>query len=121
MRKIVVTLVVATLLSATAAPVSADGWNGYYYRGVDPLWPITWPINVALAIPAAIIGTVANALTPGPVGYYAAPPAPYYSGPAAYYSPGPYYAPRAYYAPRGYYSPRGYYPARYYRTYRRGW
>jgi hypothetical protein len=132
MRKIVVTLIVATLLSATtAAPVFANEWGGHYHGrggGVDPFWPITWPITAALAIPAAIIGTVAHIAVPEPVGYgYAAPPAPAYSGPATYYAPEPYYEPRVYYqprvyvAPRGYYSPRAYYPARYYRTYRSGW
>jgi hypothetical protein len=114
MKKIVVTLIAATLLSATtAAPVFA---HGYYGRGgvvIDPLWPVA----AALAIPAAILGTVANAITPAPV--YVAPPAPVYSGPATYYAPRPYYRPRVYYAPRAYYPSRYYYAPRYYRTY--GW
>jgi hypothetical protein len=113
MRKIVVTLIVASLLSATtAAPVFAHGWDGYpHVRGgiFNPLWPVA----AALAIPAAIVGTVANIAVPEPV--YAPPPAPVYSGPATYY------APRVYVAPRGYYAPRAYYPVRYYRTYRGGW
>jgi hypothetical protein len=113
MKKIVVTLIAATLLSATtAAPVFA---HGYYGRSVvvDPLWPVA----AALALPAAILGTVANAITPEPV--YVAPPAPVYSGPATYYAPRTYYRPRVYYAPRAYYPPRNYYAPRYYRTY--GW
>ena len=111
MRKIVVSLIVASLLSATtAAPVFANGWDGYpHLRGgiFNPFWPVA----AALAIPAAIVGTVASVTVPGPV----------YSGPATYYAPGPYYAPRVYVAPRGYYGPRAYYHARYYRTYRGGW
>ncbi len=119
MRKIVATLVVATLLSATAsAPAFADGWGGHYHGrggGVDPFWPITWPIAAALAIPAAIVGTAAHVAMP-PAGYgYAAPPAPVYSRPATYYAPEPTYSTRVYVAPRGYYRERGY------RTYRGGW
>jgi len=114
LRKIVVTLVIATLLSVTAsAPAFANGWGGHSHGrggGVDPFWPVTWPIAAALAIPAAIIGTVAHVAVPGQAGYgYAAPPAPVYSGPATYY------------APRVYVAPRGYYPERGYRTYRGGW
>ena len=120
MRKIVLTLVVATLLSVTAsAPAFADGWGGHNHGrggGFDPFWPITWPIAVALAIPADIVGTVAHVAVPEPSGYgYAAPPAPAYSGPATYYAPEQYYEPRVYVAPRGYYPERGY------RTYRGGW
>jgi hypothetical protein len=124
MKRIVITLIVATILSATtSATAFADGGRGYYHgRGgvvVDPFWPITWPIAAALSIPAAVIGTVANVAVPPPL--YAPPPAPVYSGPA-YYGPGPYYAPRVYYAPRGhYYAPRGYYHDRHYRGYRGGW
>jgi hypothetical protein len=121
MRKIVVTIIVASLLSATtAAPVFAHGWDGYpHVRGgiFNPFWPVA----AALAIPAAIVGTVANIAVPEPV--YYPPPEPVYSGPATYYAPGSFYSPRVYVAPRGYYSPRAYYPARYryYRTYRGGW
>jgi hypothetical protein len=112
MRKIVVTVIVISLLSLTSvAPVFAGGWRGGYYHGrgggFNPLWPIT----VALAIPAAIIGTVVNlaATVPAPYGY--APP----QAPETYYAPGPYYAPRAYVAPAGYYAPRAYVaPAGYY-------
>jgi len=114
LRKIVVTLVTVTLLSATVSvPAFANGWEGHYHGrggGVDPFWPITWPIAAALAIPAAIIGTVAHAAVPGPAGYvYTAPPAPVYPGTAAYS------------APRVYVAPRGYYPERGYRTYRGSW
>jgi hypothetical protein len=121
MRKIVVTLIVASLLSATSvAPVFADGWGGYYHgRGgvFNPFWPIT----AALAIPAAIVGSVASLAVPPPVGYgYAAPPVavapPVYPRPVTYYAPGPYYGPRVYVAPRAYYPVRGYY-----RAYRGGW
>jgi hypothetical protein len=120
MKRIMVTFIVAALLSATtSATVFADGGRGYHHgRGgvvVDPFWPITWPIAAALAIPAVVIGTVANVAVPPPV--Y---PAPVYSGPA-YYAPGPYYAPRVYVEPRGYYAPRGYYHDRHYRSYRHGW
>lgn len=126
MRKIVVTLIVASLLSATSAvPVFANEWNGYSHgSGVvfNPLWPIT----AALTIPAAIIGTIANSVVAGPGGYvYAVPPVPVrpvvYARPVSYYSPRPYYAPRVYAAPRGYYSQGAYYPTRGYRAYRSGW
>jgi hypothetical protein len=89
MRKIVVTLIVASLLSATTAPpVFANGWGGHshgWHGGVN----IFWPIAAALTIPAAIIGTVANLAVPPPLGYgYAAPPVPVqpegYSGPSPY-------------------------------------
>jgi len=127
MRKILATLIIATLLSATtAAPVLADGWGGHSRGrggGFNPLWPLTTAVTAVLYIPAAIIGTVAQLVVPGPAGYgYAAPPAPVepraYSGPAPYYAPAPNYAPAPYYAPRvyvvpgGYYPPRAYYPAR---------
>jgi hypothetical protein len=104
MKKIVVTLIIATLLTATtAAPVLAHGRDVVF----DPFWPIT----AALTIPAAIVDTALHLAVPVPV---------VYSGPA-YYSPAPYYAPRVYVAPRGYYSPRVYYPPRGYRVYRYGW
>jgi hypothetical protein len=110
MRKIVTTLIIAGLLSATSvAPAFADG---YYNGRVDVFNPL-WPVAAALSIPAAIVGAVANLPVPVVYGY----PAPVvYSNP--YYQPGPYYAP---YGPRGYYAPRGYYPYRGYRGYRRGW
>ena len=128
MKKIILALFLGSLLSVTtAAPVFANGWDGYpHLRGgiFNPFWPVA----AALAIPAAIIGTVANIAVPEPGGYvYAEPPVPAYSGPASYYAPRVYYTPRAYYAPRvyaaprGYYSSRAYYPARFYRTYGRGW
>ena len=94
MRKIVVTLIIASLLSLTSvAPVFAFGW----------------------AIPAAIIGTIVNlaATVPSvPLTYgYAAPQAP-----EIYYAPGAYYAPRSYVAATRYYASRVYAaPARYYR------
>src|SRR5512136_1687544 len=116
MKRFVVALIIGSLLLATtAAPVFAHGWDGYpHVRGgiFNPFWPVA----AALAIPAAIVGTVAHIAVPEPVGYgYAPPPvaiAPQvYSGPTTYYAPGPYYTPRGYVAPRGYYSPRAYYPA----------
>jgi hypothetical protein len=132
MKKILAASIIGSLLSLTsAAPALAHGWDGYpHVRGgiLNPLWPVA----VALSIPAAIVGTVANLAVPEPVRYgYDAPPVVVeprvYSAPARYYAPGPYYAPRVYHAPRvyvaprGYYSHRDYYPARYYRTYRGGW
>ena len=51
MKKIVVTLIVASLLSATtAAPVFAGGWGGHSYGrgdGFNPFWPIAaaWAAN----------------------------------------------------------------------------
>jgi len=118
MKKILVTLIIGSLLTAaTAAPVFANGWDGHHHlRGgiFNPLWPVA----VALSIPAAVVGTVANLAVPVPVGYgYAAP---VQVAPQVYSEPA-YYAPRVYVAPRGYYSPRAYYPARHYRTYRHGW
>ncbi len=77
MRKIVVTLIVASLLSLTSvAPVFAGGWGGGYHGrgcGFNPLWPIT----TTLAIPAAVIGTVVNlaATVPATYGYAQLPPA----------------------------------------------
>jgi len=106
MRKIVATLIVASLLSLTSvAPVYAGGWGGAYYGrggGCNPLWPIT----AALAIPAAIIGTVVNLAATVPPTYGYAAPARYYA-PRVYVRPA-YYAPRAYIT-HGYYTPRGYY------------
>jgi hypothetical protein len=121
MRKIIVTLVVATLLSATASvPAFADGWGEHRYDGGLP-GGILWPVVAALSIPAAVIDTVTHAAFPIPVGYsYPATAGPtVYAGPAAYYAPS--YEPRVYVEPRGYYAPRGYYRERGYRTYRRGW
>jgi len=113
MRKIVVTLIVASLLSLTSvAPVFAGGWGGGYHGrggGFNPLWPIT----AALGIPGAIIGTVVNLAATLPA--TAAPQAP-----ETYYAPGAYYAPRAYAAPTRYYASRTYAaPPQYYasRTY----
>ena len=127
MRKIVVTFIIASLLSLTSvAPVFAGGWGGGYHGrggGFNPLWPVA----AALAIPAAIIGTVVAATVPATYGY-AAPQAP-----VTYYAPGAYYAPRAYPAPTGYYAPRsyaaptgnfargGYYPESGYRESRSRW
>ena len=104
MRKIVVALIVATLLSLTSvAPVSAGGWGGGYHGRGGEFNPL-WPIAAALTIPAAIIGTVVNLAATVPTTYgYAVPQAP-----ETYYAPGAYYAPRAYAAPRGYYAPRAY-------------
>ncbi len=119
MRKIVVILIVASLLSLTSvAPVFAGGWGGGYHgrgSGFNPLWPIT----AALGIPGAIIGTVVNLAATGPATYGYAPQVPetYYApgayyAPRAYVSPTRYYAPRAYAASTRYYAPRGYYPVR---------
>ena len=111
MRKIVVTLIVASLLSLTSvAPVFAGGWGGGHYgrgAGFNPLWPIT----AALAIPAAVIGTIVNLAATVPATYgYVAPQAP-----ETYYAPGAYYAPRTYAAPTRYYAPRAYAaPTRYF-------
>ena len=123
MRKIMVTLIVASLLPATsAAPVFADGWGGYSHGrdcGFNPLWPIA----AALAIPAAIIGAVAQLPVPVPGGYvHATPPAPVvYARPATYYAPQPFYAPRAYVPPGRCYAQRPYHPPRDYRYERSGW
>ncbi|MGO9611606.1 MAG: hypothetical protein ACLPX5_01015 [Dissulfurispiraceae bacterium] len=112
MRKIVVTLIVASLLYLTSvAPVFAGGWGGWYLGrggGFTPLWPIT----AALSIPAAIIGTVVNLAATVPAPYdYAAPQAPEaYYVPRAYAPPSAYYAPRAYAPPSAYYAPRAYGP-----------
>src|SRR5512139_1504877 len=114
MRKIVITLIVASLLSSTSvAPVFAGGWGGGHHGRGGEFNPL-WPIAAVLAIPAAVIGTVLAATVPPTYGY-AAPQAP-----ETYYAPGAYYAPRAYVAPRyyarrayaapRYYAPRGYYP-----------
>ncbi len=115
MKKILVTAVVAALLSVTSAmPALADEWGGRHGE-ISILNPL-WPVAVALSIPAAIVGTVARATIPPPV-VYSAPPEPVvYERPVTYYQP---YQPRAYVAPRGYYySGRGYY---YPRAYRRCW
>ena len=64
MRKIVVILVVASLLSLTSvAPVFAGGWGGGYHGRGGGFYPL-WPVAAALAIPAAIIGTVVAAAAP---------------------------------------------------------
>ena len=109
MRKIVATLIVASLLSLTSvAPVSAGGWGGGYHGRGGEFNPL-WPIAAALTIPAAIIGTVVNLAATVPTTYgYAVPQAP-----ETYYAPGAYYAPRAYAAAR-YYAPRTYAAPRYY-------
>jgi len=116
MRKITVTLLIASLLSASSVAPSFAG--GYYYGGgygCNPLWPVAAALTTA-----AIIGSVVNASAPAQGGYgYAAPPprTVVYSRPATYYVPGTYYAPRAYVGPRGYSAPRAYYPYRGYRVY----
>ena len=137
MKKIVVSLAITALLSATiSAPAFADGW-GRHSHGSTAADVLLWPIVAALTLPAAIIGTVAQATLPHAVVY--GNPSPIvegpaaYAGPRAYYAPEPcnpsqayvepreYYAPRGYYAARGYYAPRAYYSERGYRTYRGGW
>ena len=133
MRKILISLTIACLISATSvAPVSA---NDNYYGGMSVFNPL-FPIAVALSIPAAIITAVVKTGIQDPIehgllaqtapeGYSRPAPAEYsqrapegyarpvrvvYSAPATYYAPRPYYAPRVYVAPSGYYAPRGYYP-----------
>jgi len=135
MRKMTVALAMAALLTTmAAAPAFADGWGYPYHHGGVVVDPLLWPVAAALTLPAAIVGTVANALVPPPVAY-GYPAAPAYSAPVAYapyyaprpypyyygYGPGVYVAPRGYYyGPRGYYyGTRGYYHARGYRYYRR--
>ena len=123
MRRILVALIVACLLSATTvAPVFADGWGGHSHRGgygFNPLWPVAAVVNAALFIPAAIIGTVAQLAVPGPVGYgYVSPPVSVeprvYSGPETYNDPRTYSVPRTYFTPRTYSAPRTYYAPRTY-------
>jgi hypothetical protein len=146
MRKMVITLIAATILSATAAaPAFADRWGGHDQDRGIPGGPL-WPVVAALSIPAAVINTVTHIALPIPgIGYPATPataghaayagPANFaptaHAGPADYapaayagppdYAPAPYHAPREYVAPRGYYTPRGYYREREYRSYRGGW
>jgi len=118
MKKIMVTLMIGSLLSAAiVTPVFAHGQDGFpHVRGgiFNPLWPVA----AALAIPVAVAGAIARATVPEPVVVVPAPVAPrVYSAPPAYYAPREYVAPRPYYAP-----PRAYYPHDgYYRTYRHGW
>lgn len=111
MKKIVITITVAALLSATSAlPAFADGW-GPHHEEISILNPL-WPVAVALSIPAAIVGSVARITSPPPVAYdYAVPPAP-----IVYERPVIVERPRVYVAPRAYYPGRGYY-----RGYRHGW
>ncbi len=110
MRKIIVALIVAGLLSLTSVgPVAAGEWGGDHHGRSGEYNPL-WPIAAALTIPAAIIGTVVNLAATVPQTYGYAPQAP-----ETYYTPGAYYAPRAYIAPTRYYAPRVYVaPARYY-------
>ena len=115
MKRIVVALAAAALISTTvAAPAFADGW-GRHSHEVTAVDVLLWPIT----IPAAIIGGIAQATIPHPVVYEAPAPA-YQEGPAAYAGPRGYYAPSTYYAPRGYYGRSEYYrPGGYYE--RRNW
>jgi hypothetical protein len=125
MKKIMASLVVVTLLSATVATQAfAGGWDRHSHGravGFDPLWPIV----TALTLPVVIAESIVRATVPPPV--VIEPPAPpetvepqVYSAPPAYYEQESYYAPRTYYTPRTYYAPRGYYPPGYYRAYRYG-
>jgi hypothetical protein len=135
MRKILATLIIAGLLSATSV-VSTFADENYYDMSVfNPFWPIA----TALSIPASIIARVVDPgatvpvilptlAAPAPAVYSQPAPAVYsrpapvvYSRPAPYYVPGPYYAPRVYVGPRGYYAPRAYYPYGGYVVYGRGW
>jgi len=104
MKKIIITLMIGSLLSAAmVTPALAHDWDHPRVPGgiFNPLWPVA----AALAIPAAVVGAVASATIPEPV--VVAPPEPiappvYYSAPPAYYAPRVYVAPRPYYyAPRG--------------------
>ena len=112
MKRIVVSLAAAALMTASlAAPAFADGW-GRHSHEVTAADVLLWP----LTIPAAIVGSIAQATIPHPV-VYEAPVSAYddpvaYAGPRAYYSP----APRGYYAPAPGYRPYGYYD----RGYRHG-
>lgn len=135
MKKFVITIIAAALLSAsTAVPALADRWEGHYHDGGLPGGPL-WPIVAALSIPAAVIDTATRIAFPFPgIGYPATQvttgtgsytgPADFtptaYAGPAEY-EPAPYYAPRAYVAPRGYHESRGHYRERGYRIHRGGW
>ncbi len=104
MKKILVTLMIGSLLSAAVVtPALAHDWDHPHVPGgiFNPLWPVA----AALAIPAAVVGAIASAADPGPV--VVAPPAPV--APPVYSAPPAYYAPRVYVAPRPYYyAPRGY-------------
>ena len=92
MKRIVATLAAAALITASlAAPAFADG-GGRRSHGPGVADALLWPITAALTIPAAIVGTVAQATIPHPVVYES--PAPAYAGPAAYAGPKAYYAPR---------------------------
>jgi len=103
MKRIVVSLAAAILMTASvAAPAFADGW-GRHSHEVTAADVLLWP----LTIPAAIIGGVAQATIPHPVVYET--PAPVYRGPAAYVTPGAYYAPRGYGEWRGDNGYRGHY------------
>ena len=128
MRKILSTLVVASLLTATSvAPAFAD--EEYRMSVFNPLWPIAF----ALSLPASIIAGVVDpgarvpvilptVPVPAPVAYSQRAPEGYsqrapegYAAPATYYAPGPYYAPTVYYGPSGYYGARANYaPSGYY-------
>ncbi len=103
MKRIVVSLAAAVLITASvAAPAFADGW-GRHSHEVTAADVLLWP----LTIPAAIIGGIAQATIPHPVVYET--PAPVYGGPAVYAGPRAYYAPSGYYGRSGHYRPGGYY------------
>ena len=92
MKRIVATLAAAALITVSvAAPAFADGW-GRHSHGTNVADVLLWPITAALTIPAAIVGTVAQATLPHPVVYEA--PVPAYQDPVAYAGPKAYYAPR---------------------------
>jgi hypothetical protein len=132
MKRIIVTLAMTALVSTTlSAPAFADGWGRHYSHGPSAAEVLLWPIAAAITLPAAIIGSVAQATLPPPVVVGGPPQYDYgpaaYAGPRAYYAPAPCPPPRAYreyrgyYAPRGYYEPRGYYGGRGHYYYRDRW
>jgi len=126
MRKILISLAITALVSTTlSAPAFADGWGRHYSRGPSAAEVLLWPITAAITLPAAIIGSVAQATLPPPVIPGGPPRFDYgpsaYAGPRAYYAPEPYPVPRVYREYRGYYEPRGYYGGRGYRYYGDRW
>ncbi|MGA7828096.1 MAG: hypothetical protein WCA04_10565 [Geobacteraceae bacterium] len=94
MKKLLVALVVASILTAVvAAPVFAHGW-GRTSRGEGEGVNLLWPITAALVIPAAIIGAAQLRVPVGVRYSYAPPPVPV--EPDMYSRPAP-YSPRVYY------------------------
>jgi len=69
MRKILNTIVVASILSAsTAVPAFADSWEGTTM--IEAFRRPLWPIVAVLSVPAAVIDTVTHIAFPFPgIGY----------------------------------------------------